>query len=67
VSKAPLAKTCGPVITDGAGDAVSIGPLVKIRDPMITARAIHIAGVLPKEPVCRDDTSPLSFRIRRSY
>ncbi len=57
MSKAPLAIICGPVITDGAGDAVRIGPLVKIRGPVNT----HTAIMLPEEPVFRDNTSPLSF------
>jgi hypothetical protein len=58
VSKAPVAIICGPVITDGAGDAVRIGPLlVKILGPVNA----HTAIVLPEEPVCRDNTLPLSF------
>ncbi len=67
VSKAPLAKIRSPVITTGAGDAVSIGPSAKIHDSVITARATHMASVLPEEPVYRDNTLPLSFRIRVSY
>ncbi len=67
VSKAPLVKIHSRVITDGVGDAVSIGPLAKNSDPVISARATHTASVLPEEPVCRDDTLPLSFGIRGSY
>ncbi len=67
VSKVLFAKIQFPSDPWWRGDAVSTGPLAKICNPVSTARATHIASVLSEVPVYRDNSLPLSFRIRGIY